>query len=946
MDNKILFWLKMLWMKILGAGVMSSAVGDFSVVPVNGTKRVTVSGLFPLTAGGIFGAYRVDVTGKRVFLDAEWIVVSGRTVEFPGMNGVFSTTDEVGLYIAGSGQTPKGVVYTNTFTVPDEGLVETVDLSGLIDFTRHDSFELSVEAISDENIPRDGDTAVEVRAKGVTLQGANPTILGGNLAASVKRALAAIRRGVWADSTHVQNGVGWDALEAVPYPIGAVADALLCVNFLGGSSIYDPGTKATGTVTLTGSEAAVVGIGDMVSGDGLNFEATEEVTVPSGTVPVVIDAGTDVLAAVGHGFANGTVGRLTAQVVAAVKATASLVVTASAGTLVSIGDLFSADLIGFAATEDKTMPSGGLSVVAVPATEKMNAAAHGYADGTKGQFTAAEVAAVEATGGVVLTGTGGTVIAAASILATALGTQFETDAEVTIPAGDLSVTPDETDDTFGAAGHGYAEGTKGQFTAPYINKATGTVILTGDAESVIAIDDEVSTSIGSIVFKATEEVTVPADGLAVVAVPATDKFTAAAHGYANGTKGQFTGTALPSGIAASTDYFIVNAAENDFQVSLTEGGEVDTFSDTGTDVVFTASVRKVAVAVEAAVAGVSGNVDAAAIDTLSAALIAEGFATVTNLVATSGGDDEMDLPAGITAATDYYLVNVNGDDFQVSLNEGGAAEEFTTNGNTVVFSPSVRKVAADVTAVVGGVAGNVAAHAIDTIPTPIAGVTAVDNPAETTGGVDAYLDLPTGITAGVDYFMVNAAENDFQVSLTEGGDVVEFDGLGDTVVFTPSIRKMTVAIEATVGGVSGNVNAAAIDEFDPLIVGIVSVTNPAAASGGVDEYQLLPTGITLTTDLYMRDRGDDSFKVALTAGGVAVNFADTGTDVVFNPTVRKIDVEIEAEEVGVAYNLDPGDIDTVALTGFSAVTNVAATSGGVDETPEDTYQVKVTIAAR
>lgn len=68
--------------------------------------------------------------------------------------------------------------------------------------------------------------------------------------------------------------------------------------------------------------------------------------------------------------------------------------------------------------------------------------------------------------------------------------------------------------------------------------------------------------------------------------------------------------------------------------------------------------------------------------------------------------------------------------------------------------------------------------------------------------------------------------------------------------------------------------------------------------------------------------------------GAAFDFVDTGTNVVFNPIIRKIDVAIIAEEYGEAYNLDAAAIDTLSAglvtEGFTAVTNPAATTGGVD----------------
>jgi hypothetical protein len=82
--------------------------------------------------------------------------------------------------------------------------------------------------------------------------------------------------------------------------------------------------------------------------------------------------------------------------------------------------------------------------------------------------------------------------------------------------------------------------------------------------------------------------------LSVVAEADDETFTASAHGYQNGVVGQFTAAELPTGITAETDYYIVNRAENTFQVSLTKGGSVVEFSTDGTTVVFNPNVLTMA----------------------------------------------------------------------------------------------------------------------------------------------------------------------------------------------------------------------------------------------------------------------------------------------------------------------------------------------------------------
>lgn len=68
------------------------------------------------------------------------------------------------------------------------------------------------------------------------------------------------------------------------------------------------------------------------------------------------------------------------------------------------------------------------------------------------------------------------------------------------------------------------------------------------------------------------------------AATATDVLTATAHGMANGQKVRLSnaGGALPAGLLAGTDYYVVNAAANTFQVSTGVGGAAATFTTDGT----------------------------------------------------------------------------------------------------------------------------------------------------------------------------------------------------------------------------------------------------------------------------------------------------------------------------------------------------------------------------
>jgi hypothetical protein len=67
---------------------------------------------------------------------------------------------------------------------------------------------------------------------------------------------------------------------------------------------------------------------------------------------------------------------------------------------------------------------------------------------------------------------------------------------------------------------------------------------------------------------------------------ASDVFTDVAHGLTNNDIVQLAGTAVPTGFSTSTDYYVISATDDTFQLSATEGGAAVDASDDGTDVTY------------------------------------------------------------------------------------------------------------------------------------------------------------------------------------------------------------------------------------------------------------------------------------------------------------------------------------------------------------------------
>src|SRR5262245_58532660 len=65
----------------------------------------------------------------------------------------------------------------------------------------------------------------------------------------------------------------------------------------------------------------------------------------------------------------------------------------------------------------------------------------------------------------------------------------------------------------------------------------------------------------------------------------TDTLTATAHGLSNGWIIRVSAASMPGGLSPATDYFVVGAAANTFQLSLTSGGAAIDITSNGTTVV-------------------------------------------------------------------------------------------------------------------------------------------------------------------------------------------------------------------------------------------------------------------------------------------------------------------------------------------------------------------------
>jgi len=165
----------------------------------------------------------------------------------------------------------------------------------------------------------------------------------------------------------------------------------------------------------------------------------------------------------------------------------------------------------------------------------------------------------------------------------------------------------------------------------------------------------------------------------------TDLFTATAHGLGNGDRVAFTnsGGALPAGLAAVTEYFAIAVTSNTFKVSATPIGSAVDLTGIGTGThTFTDGILYC-----------KGNLITYT-KKKSQTFTAEES---TEVITSAGHGFENDsiltvsttttLPAGLAAATNYFVIDRTTDTFRLSATKGGASLNITDAGTgTHTFS--------------------------------------------------------------------------------------------------------------------------------------------------------------------------------------------------------------------------------------------------------------------
>jgi len=329
----------------------------------------------------------------------------------------------------------------------------------------------------------------------------------------------------------------------------------------------------------------------------------------------------------------------------------------------------------------------------------------------------------------------------------------------------------------------------------------------------------------------------------------TEKINKNSHGLLDNDIVSFTSTGtLPTGITSGSQYYVVNKTTNDFQISLTLGGAVRALSGTPTGSASVGVVRatKTLTTSEIAGEGMFGTykyrgayftpfifTTPYAVDTTASKWrfrISHGTGTGTWNLSTSDATNPFYATWCDTAATftnnDIVIVKDT-----VIVDASSTFGATTSTGDAVygvscvICSNSQNPAVADVcylkwvspatsalTLTVGGkilmaAYSGMRIGAEDVTLTPV--TTSIASPCKVGYTAHGLINgqavkftttgaLPTGITAGTTYYVVNKGANDFEIESSIGGGSINTSGSQSGVHTCTNINRVPIASKATI----------------------------------------------------------------------------------------------------------------------------------------------------
>lgn len=304
---------------------------------------------------------------------------------------------------------------------------------------------------------------------------------------------------------------------------------------------------------------------------------------------------------------------------------------------------------------------------------------------------------------------------------------------------------------------------------------------------------------------------------ATIANPTSDTITITGHDFANGDEVKYNVPSAPAsalgGLTNGTNYFIISATANTFQLSATSGGSAIDIT-ANNELTFDADNPTVK-------------------DIVNNKIVAANTFTSGDYVTyENGGGTDI---SGLTNNANYYIVNATSSEFQLSTTSGGAAIDLTADP-TLTFDGD-------------------SATVVDIVNDKIVIANTFSDGDEVTysngGGVNIG-----GLTDGTIYFIISSSSSEFQLSATSGGSAIT----------------LTANNEVTVD----STDTAIVDAVNDKIVIANTFNNGEEVvysnGGGTDI-----AGLVNATNYFIINASATEFQLSATSGGAAIDITDVGT---------------------------------------------------------------------
>ena len=326
-------------------------------------------------------------------------------------------------------------------------------------------------------------------------------------------------------------------------------------------------------------------------------------------------------------------------------------------------------------------------------------------------------------------------------------------------------------------------------------------------------------------------------------------FNKSAHGFVLNDIVKIYATVLPSPLSSGTSYYVVNPTVSTFQLSAAPSGAPITLTNNGSGTttfykqVFTFTTTDVSFGDATGTVTITGH----------------GLSAGTAIRFTTSGT----LPSPLSNVTTYYVTNPAPNTFQisttypvvspVSLSTSGAGTQYLY-AQSFTFSPSDVTIAGNIFTIQNhGLAGN--------LP------------------VKFYSSgtLPSGLSIGTTYYVINLTLNTFQVSSTAGpGAPNTISNAGNG---THSLMAQAFTFNPADVTITGNT-------FTIPSHGLANDTPVRLISTGT-----LPSGLSTYTTYYVVNQATNTFQLSGSIGGGAILLSNNGSgtqyftkqDLTFNP---------------------------------------------------------------